>query len=715
MTRLKILTPGFTCANCAQIVSDEILRAGKVKTCNLDIISEALYIEVEDEAVEEVIERAKRSIAIHEPSSGFILPSEYSKGSEGTSGVIKEEKEMGAGIFNISPLKFEGLKIILSLALFMSSFFLNEAMGNFTLLLAYIISGYEIVITAVKNIFRGYLFDENFLMTLATVGAFTIGEYKEAVGVMVFYMIGEFFQDLAVERSRDNIKSLINLRPDFARILREDGSSLVVDPGEIKVGDLLIVRQGERIPVDGILVRGETSLDVRALTGESLPKDVVAGDKIISGSVNLTSTITIKSEKLYSESTVSRIMNLVEESSSHKAPTEKFITKFARLYTPLVVSIALIVAFIYPLVMGVDFIPWIRKSLIFLVISCPCALVLSIPLGFFGGLGLASRNGILIKGANYLEDLKNLKTVVLDKTGTITKGEFAVVSMESTIDEEEFKHIAALVEYYSPHPIAKSVVKAFEGEIDPMLIEESTEIKGKGIKTKLKDGRTFIGGKRSLLDLEDLLKEADIKEGPGNIYFAEVTEGKKSYLGHMTIEDVVKEDSKLAINKLREMSIKTIILSGDEVSNVEKIARQVGVDSFKANLLPEDKVVELGNIMNETNGLVAFTGDGLNDTPVLKRADLGISMGQMGSDAAIEASDIVIAKDSLLKIGEAIKISRMTNSVVVQNIIFSLGVKILVMLQSIFLKENIWLAIFADVGVALIAVINSAMLTKKKV
>lgn len=641
----------------------------------------------------------------YEPGSSFEVENNSFKVNDSDSDV--------RNLDNLA-LKIEGIRIIVSVILFILSFIIDEKIGDYLLFGAYIISGYEIIWTAVKNIFRGEVFDENFLMTLATVGAFAIGEYKEAVGVMLFYMIGEFFQDLAVDRSKKSIKDLINLRPDYANILKEDGRVTKVSPETIRVGDLLLVKQGERIPVDSIVVEGFSSLDVKALTGESLPKDVDKNDEVISGSVNLTSTLKLKANKVYKESTVSRIMDLVEESSSHKAETEKFITRFARVYTPVVVILALIVAFIVPLVIQEPINLWIRKALIFLVISCPCALVLSIPLGFFGGLGLASKNGILIKGSNHLENLKDLKYVVMDKTGTVTEGNFKVTEVRTDIDKEEFLKITALTEMSSPHPIAKSVVKNYDGTLNEKEIRNSTEIKGKGIKTELVDGRIYYAGTIGLIKELDINVPSELESSEG-IHFAQKNDEKSIYLGSLVIEDIIKKDSKSAVERLKKLGIKTYMLSGDNEKTVKKIADIAGIEEYKGNLLPQDKVSELKNIMEKTKGKVAFTGDGLNDTPVLKTADIGISMGQMGSDAAIEASDIVIAKDSLMKIPDAIKISKMTLNTVNQNIVLSLGIKAVVMLQSIFFKENIWLAIFADVGVALIAVLNSALLTRKRV
>lgn len=654
-----------------------------------------------------VIKKAEEIVARHEPHVRFRLDDQgHDQGHD-------EIDESENGLFGIPVLKLHLARIIVSVILFALSFLISKDIAQWLLLAAYILSGYEIVGAAVRNLTRGLVFDENFLMTLATVGAVAIGEYQEAVGVMLFYMIGEYFQDLAVHRSRRSIKELLNIRPDYATLLK-DGQAIRVEPEAVSPGDLILVRPGERVPLDAVVIEGYSQLDTRALTGESIPREASGGDEVLSGVVNLTSTLTLRATKPYGESTVSRIMELVENSAHQKGKTEKFITKFARIYTPVVVALASIVAFVVPLLLQEPFSPWIRKGLVFLVISCPCALVISIPLGFFGGLGLASRNGILIKGSNFLEELKNVKTVVLDKTGTITQGTFRVTQITPAwgITQEEVLSQAALAEVDSPHPIAKSILEKLESIPDRSHIRASEEIRGKGLKATLTDGSVIYAGNGRLM--QDLDIKVDSPAGT-MVYVVRETALGRQYLGSILIADEIKDHSRQAIADLRQLGVERIVmLSGDNHRIVEAIAHQAGITEFQAELLPQDKVAAVQSLTkDQANGqFTAFAGDGLNDTPVLKMADIGISMGSIGSSAAIEASDVVLMDDSLVKIPLAMNISRMTGRIVIQNIILALGIKFIVMVQSIFFAENIWLAIFADVGVALLAVLNSSRLSR---
>ena len=626
---------------------------------------------------------------------------------------LPDSGEEDTAPFGLDHLTWTRIRIVTSVVLFLLGFIVPGPMDRALLILAYLLSGYEIILTAFRNIVKGQIFDENFLMTVATFGAFAIGEFAEAVGVMLFYMIGEYFQDLAVHRSRSSIKDLLDIRPEYA-VVQRDGRAVKVDPYEVAPGETIIIRQGERVPLDGVVTAGYSQLDTRALTGESLPREAEEGDEILSGAVNLTSALTVRVTSPYSESTVSRIMDLVENSAGQKGKTEKFITKFARVYTPLVVLMALIVAFGVPVVLGQEFTPWIRKGLVFLVISCPCALVISIPMGFFGGIGLASRNGILVKGSNFLEELKNIRTVVLDKTGTVTEGSFAVTEIlpADGVTEEEVIELAALAEVDSPHPIAGSILERLGHDLDRSHLVTSEELKGRGIRAELIDGTTILAGNARLM--ADLGIAVDEPVGT-TVYVALAKDDRTRYIGSIIIEDEIKQDSLDAIRQLKQMGVrKVVMLSGDNQTIVERVASEAGITEYEAELLPQDKVARVQelNSRQQPGEFTAFAGDGLNDTPVLKIADIGISMGSIGSSAAIEASDVVLMDDSLTKIPLAMNISRMTSRIVWQNVILALGIKAVVMFQSIFFTENIWAAIFADVGVALLAVLNASRLAR---
>lgn len=579
---------------------------------------------------------------------------------------------------------------------------------------AYIIAGGEVLLRAFKNILRGQVFDENFLMAIATIGAFAIGEFPEGVAVMLFYEVGEMFQDYAVNKSRKSISDLMNIRPDFANLIDLNGEEKRVAPESVNVGSIIVVRAGEKVPLDGVVLSGEATLDVSALTGESLPKEVEAKDDVLAGSINKSGLLKIKVTKSFGESTVSKILDLVENAGNKKSPTEKFITKFARYYTPVVVFSALALAIIPPLVIsGESFSPWISRALIFLVVSCPCALVVSIPLGYFAGIGLASKNGILIKGSNYLEALNNVESIVFDKTGTLTKGTFKVRKSESTskLTNEELLKLGAYTEYYSNHPIAKSIVSEFNEEINKDLISNYEEISGKGIKVDI-DGETFLAGNSKLMDMFNI-KITPIHEIGTVVYLA----NENSELGYIVISDEIKEDSKEAISGLKEIGVKqTIMLTGDNEKVGDSVAKELGLDKAYCSLLPQNKVEKLEQIFEDKSKgkKVAFVGDGINDAPVLARADIGIAMGGVGSDAAIEAADVVIMDDKPSKIIKAIKIAKKTNKIVWQNIIFALGVKIIILIFGALGMANMWEAVFGDVGVTLIAVINSSRILKNK-
>lgn len=570
----------------------------------------------------------------------------------------------------------------------------------------YLIIGYDILRKAIKGIINRRPFDECFLMAFATLGAFALailqksGDYNEAVAVMLFYQIGELFQSIAVGRSRRNISDLMDIRPDYANI-EKDGDLVQVDPDEVEIGTIIIVQPGEKVPIDGLVVEGSSSLNTAALTGESVPRDVREGDEIISGCINLTGVLKIRTTKAFGESTVSKILELVENASSRKSKSEEFISRFARYYTPAVVFSAIALAVLPPIFVG-NWSMWVYRALTFLVISCPCALVISIPLSFFAGIGGASHEGILVKGSNFLEMLSKTKTVVFDKTGTLTQGVFEVVAVHhASIDEHEIIELAAHVESYSSHPISKSLQKAYGLEVERSRVSDVEEISGHGVVGKV-DGKTVAAGNLKLM--KKLGIDAHDCHSVGTIIHVAVD---GSYVGHIVISDVVKPDSKAAISALKTNGIeKTVMLTGDSEAIASKVASELGIDEFHAGLLPEDKVTIVESLLNDKEKL-AFVGDGINDAPVLTRADLGIAMGAMGSDAAIEAADIVLMDDNPMKIAKAIKISRKCLRIVYQNIVFALAVKFACLILGAFGITNMWAAIFADVGVMVIAVLNA--------
>ena len=586
--------------------------------------------------------------------------------------------------------------------------------GVVVFLAAYVLIGGDVLLKAIKNLFRGQVLDENFLMSIATIGAVAIGEYSEAVGVMLFYKIGEYLQQKAVGQSRKSISALMEIKAEFANLV-QGGKMIQVDPEEVEVGDVIVVKPGEKVPLDGIVTEGEAMLDTSAITGESVLRSVKPGEEVVSGTINTNALIYVRVTKEYGESTVAKILDMVENAGSRKSQTENFISKFCRYYTPIVVGLALAVAFIPPLVIeGAVFRDWLYRGLIFLVVSCPCALVLSIPLSFFGGIGSASKNGILIKGSNYLEVLRKANTVVLDKTGTITKGVFKVTEINPVgMSEDELLKYAAIAEANSNHPIAKSIMESynekFEEEVKLSEIDKYEEIAAHGIKV-LYNGKTILAGSSKLLDSENI-EYKKIEESGTTVYVA--VDGK--FAGCIVISDEVKEDSKRAIEEMRKVGITNVVmLTGDNEAAAAKIAKEVGVNKHYSGLLPNQKVEILEEIANENStGNTIFIGDGINDAPVLARADVGIAMGGVGSDAAIEASDIVFMTDELSKLPIAKRISEKTNKIVWQNIVFAMGVKVIVMLMSTGGVANMWEAIFADVGVALIAVLN-AMRTLKE-
>lgn len=578
-------------------------------------------------------------------------------------------------------------------------------------LVPYLVLGWPVLKKAARNIAAGHIFDENFLMCVATIGALCLAEFPEAVAVMLFYQIGDLFEDYAVDKSRDSIAEMMDICPEQAYIER-NGEIEAVDPDGVEIGTTIVVRPGERVPLDGIIVKGETELDTAALTGESLPRNVFTGDPIASGSINLSSTIYIETTKEFEDSTVSRILELVEDAASEKAPMENFITRFARYYTPIVCLLALLIAIIPPFFTGFDWADWVQRALIFLVVSCPCALVISVPLSFFGGIGGASKRGILIKGSNYLEALSHVKTILFDKTGTITKGTFSVSKIEPIgMSREELLRIAAMAEAYSNHPIALSIRKEHEAPLDLDRVSETTEIAGQGVRCVI-DGQVVLAGNARLMEANGIA--ATMNETKTTVLHIAI-DGE--YRGSIEVEDTIKEDSVEAIQRIKELGVAhTVMLTGDREEVAAHIAREAGLDEYHAGLLPEGKIDFLRSYLDEApkGEKVAFVGDGINDAPALIRSDVGIAMGAMGSDAAIEAADIVFMDDKLSRLADGIGISRKTMRIVYQNIVFALGVKLLVLVLAALGIANMWEAIFADVGVSVIAILNAMRALKVK-
>lgn len=614
-------------------------------------------------------------------------------------------------------MKKRGIKIIISAILFVLALvitFSNEWINNGLFIISYLVVGFEILKKAVRNIFRGKVFDENFLMAVATIGAFAIGEFPEAVAVMLFYQVGELFQSYAVDKSRKSIASLMDIRPDYANI-EKDGKIEKVDPDEVKIGDIIIVKTGEKIPLDGVVVEGRSSLDTMALTGESVPRVVKTEDEVLSGCINKDGLLKIRVTKEFGESTVSKILDLVENASSKKSKSENFITKFAKYYTPTVVIIAVLLAFIPPIILKdfSTFSVWLYRALSFLVVSCPCALVISIPLSFFGGIGGASKMGILIKGSNYLEALANTETVVFDKTGTLTEGIFEVQDIYAEgIEKDELLRIVAHAENYSNHPIAKSVKKAYNKEIDENIIKNPQELSGKGIWARIDEKDILVGNEKLMLEEKIDFKKCD---EVGTILYVAID---KKYVGYVLIADKIKQDSSKTIRELKAMNIKeTVMLTGDKKEVGEYVAKKLNMDKVYTELLPDGKVEKVEELLKQKSekGKLVFVGDGINDAPVLTISDIGVAMGGLGSDAAIEAADIVIMTDETSKISKAINLSKKTMRIVRENIIFAIFVKIAVLVLTAFGASTMWEAVFADVGVSVIAIINALrMLNIKK-
>lgn len=699
---------GLDCPNCAAKVERKINTLEGIKEATVDFLGKKIVVLADEISENELVELIQTEVDKIEDGVKVFVPKVQageSSSEEEDTGKIKKKLLIG-GILFVLGIFVPKTLFIPKLAVF---------------LVSYLVIGGDVLLSAFKNILNGQVFDENFLMAIATIGAFAIGEYPEGVAVMLFYQLGELLQGIAVNNSRKSIVSLMDIRPDYANIKVGEGIKKV-SPEEIKVGEIIVVKPGEKVPLDGKIVKGASTFDTSALTGESLPREAKAGDDVLSGFINKNGLIEIQVAKVFSESTVSKILYLMENAGSKKSKTENFITKFAKYYTPAVVITALIVAIFPPLlIQGATFSDWIYRALIFLVVSCPCALVISIPLGFFGGIGGASRHGILIKGTNYLEVLNDLESVVMDKTGTLTKGIFKVteVNAENNIKINNFENnkteltkplllkYAAHIEKFSNHPIAQSIVAEYENsvsKVDENVVKDFEEISGFGIKVNI-NNHQFLAGNSKLMNLENIT--FDKKENLGTaIYLA--ADGK--YIGNILISDEVKEDSARAIKGMKENGVKEIVmLTGDNEAISKNIAEKLGIDKVFTELLPNEKVEKLEEIYKTKSekGKVAFVGDGINDAPVLARADLGIAMGGAGSDAAIEAADVVIMNDEPSKIVTAIKIAKKTKEIVWQNITIAFAIKIVVMALGLFGDATMWEAVFADVGVALLAVLNA--------
>jgi len=684
---------GLNCAHCGAKIEESINKLEKVKDASLNFMSKEIMIEPQNikdkkKLIKEITETVKKIESGVKVSEKEFKKSDFEENEDKGPAVILTRLAVGVLLFAA------GLIIDMS-----------EYMNLALFIAAYLITGYDVVWSALRNITKGQIFDEKFLMFIATFCAFFIKEYNEAVAVMIFYQLGEFFQERAVERSRKSIKNLMNIVPETASVI--DGENIKsVKPQDVEIGDTVIVKAGEKIPVDGIVSEGSSYIDMSALIGESLPKSVSEGDEVLSGSINRNGILKIKAVKRYEGSTVSKILNLVENAGSKKSKTESFITKFAKIYTPAVVFSAVAIALIPTLIMGFDtFGQWFERALIFLVSSCPCALIVSIPLGFFSGIGYASKRGILIKGSTYLQTLKEVETVVFDKTGTITKGIFSVDKIITKgMDEKTFMKLAYSVEKLSNHPVARAVVAKYEADFgyDCFEVLNFEEIGGYGIVGEIESKKIIVGNfklmkKYSINVSEEFTEDTNIFVSYDN-----------RFAGEILVCDTIKEDSFSAVKRLRDRGLKTIMLTGDKKEAAVNVAKKLSIDEIYSDMLPQDKVEKLEEIMEiNKSGKVLFVGDGINDAPVLAMADIGVAMGGVGSDAAIEAADVVIMNDELSKIDAAIRISKSTLSIIKQNICFVLGVKFIVLMLAVFGLATMWLAVFADVGVALLAVLNS--------
>lgn len=723
----KLTLLDLDCANCANKIEDRVNRLQFVEEATLNFSTSQLTVLIKEshfklEAIQEIkkiVKQLEPDVTVKENVSGEVFHKNQcchgscSSHDEHHSHTHQSNHEDVSLLSKVGGAIKEQIWLLIGVVIFLAVtlFQLDGLVEVVLYLISYLLIGGKVLITACRNIIRGEVFDENFLMMVATVGAFLIGEYPEAIAVMLFYEIGELFQSYAVNRSRQSITSLLDIRADHANLVTEFGTEEVA-PEVVSVGDYIVVKPGERVPLDGEVVEGQCYLDTSALTGESVPRLVSVGEAILAGCINTNALVKVRVTKVAGESTVARILELVENASSKKAQTEKFITKFARVYTPIVVLLAILIAIIPPVIFQANFSTWLYRALSFLVVSCPCALVVSIPLGFFAGLGGASKQGVLVKGGNYLEALTHVDTIVFDKTGTLTKGVFKVTEVKAlNMNEESFIKLAAYAESQSNHPIAKSIVEAYGQSIDENLVSHYEEVAGKGVKVIVNNQQVLIGN-------ATLMKEANLEvlsvDVIGTIIHMAVDQ---NYVGYMVISDEIKETSKAAIAKLKQQGVSQVVmLTGDHESIAKKVANELGVDKVYAELLPHQKVehVELLLANQSKDKNLVFVGDGMNDAPVLARADIGVAMGGIGSDAAIEAADVVLMEDDPMALVKAIHKAKQTSMILYQNIIFALGVKVLVMILVACGLATMWAAVFADVGVTILAVINSTRALKSR-
>ena len=689
------LLKGLDCANCASKIEEKLKKMDGIRKVTVDFMNQKLILEFSSDMEENLFSKVKEVI---KSLDSDITMEEV---------MVKEDLKKELLFFIIGLILF-----IIAILLFYIFPFPKNYLGMLFFILSYFVVGGEVVWKAIRNMLKGNFFDENFLMSVATIGAFIIGEYPEAVAVMLFYQLGELFQKYAINHSRKSIASLMDIRPDYANVERY-GKIVQFDPNDVKVGDIIVVRAGEKIPLDGVIVEGTSYLDTTALTGESVFRKVTVGDQVLSGCINQEGILKIKVTCVFQESTVSKILDLVENVSSRKSTSENFITKFSRYYTPIVVGLAILLAFLPPLFLkNTSFSIWIYRALSFLVVSCPCALVISIPLSFFGGIGAAAKSGILVKGSNYLEDLAKMETVVFDKTGTLTQGVFEVQTIEALeISKAELLKLVAYAEHFSSHPISSSIKKAYGKEIKQNQITNSKELPGLGIISQV-NGREILAGNEKLMAKNHIKiqKCHDI----GTIVYIAID---KKFVGYIVICDKIKENASGVMKQLKQLGIhRLVMLTGDKLEIGKQVAQELGIDTVCAELLPNEKVIKLQELLNQKtfDKKIGYVGDGINDAPVLTLADVGIAMGGVGSDAAIEAADIVIMTDELVKIVDAVVISRKTLKVVKQNISFSIVIKVLVLFFSALGISTMWWAVFADVGVSILAILNALRLLKSK-
>ena len=736
---IRLVLNGLDCANCANKIETKVNKINGVKEATVNFSTTLLIAEIKEESLKDeiineiksIVKKLEPDVKVEEKLNNKVIKNTTSECKDSCCSTSFENGEVkkctektkinknethnhthsnGLSENNAGVIEYikENIMLIIGTLIYLVALAYNGNNNSVYIILfiaSYLVIGGEVILTALKNITNGEIFDENFLMSIATIGAFFIGEYPEAVAVMLFYQIGEVFQGYAVNKSRKSISSLMNIRADYANVLRSN-NEVKVSPEDVSLNEVILIKPGERVPLDGVVLNGESFLDTSALTGESVPREIKAGDEILSGEINNSGVLKVRVTKEYGESTVARILELVENASNKKAPTEKFITKFSKIYTPIVVLVAVLVAIIPPIfIKGAVFSEWLYKALSLLVVSCPCALVVSIPLGFFSGIGAASKKGVLVKGGNYLEALKESEIIVFDKTGTLTKGVFKVTSINAkNISKDELLEITALGEANSNHPIAVSIAEAYGKKINKNEIESYKEVAGHGVEAIIRGKNVLLGNSKLMIKNNIFYDKVNTI---GTIVHIAIN---SEYKGNIIISDEIKENVKEAIVELKNAGIKkTVMLTGDSKEVAEKVANDIGIDEIYSELLPSDKVNKLEEVLNKKvgNGKVLFVGDGINDAPVLARADIGIAMGGVGSDAAIEAADVVLMKDKIESISDAIRISRKTNKILWQNIIFSLFIKVAVMILVVAGLTNMWAAVFADVGVTLLAVLNS--------